>query len=604
MNRSQELHYPLVVVGGGLSGLCAAIAAARHGVKTALVQARPVLGGNSSSEIRVHIVGASCHFGKKNLRETGLLEEFLLENKHRNPYHSFSIWDSVLWEKARFQENLDCYLNTSMTQAFVSNGSIQKVRCYQQTTEITYDFSGDIFVDATGNGTLAYFAGAPFKVGEESRNEYGEPHAQDAPSSYTMGNTIMFIAENKGESVSFEKPYWAYRFTEEDLRYFGHGNMSRYHGENGITEEFNADSGYWWIEFGGKTGDIIGNAERITDELYKCVFGVWDHIKNVGDHGAANYALSWFAAIPGTRESRRIMGEYVLTENDILQNTPFEDAVAYGGWPMDEHYPDGIYTRNSHPSRLINFQGAYTIPYRCYLPRGVDNLLLAGRDISVTHRAFTSTRVMGTCAVGGQAVGTAAALALEYGIAPRDVLKHIKELQQELLRDGCYIPGLRNEDPDDLARTGRVSASSYQPGWEPDQVINGISRPEDKRNNGWKSQKLSAKGEWLRLALPDVRTLYEIRLTFDSNLSHEIMPSITRTVQAREDKGLPSELVRHYRLRVMLAQEIVFAQDYYDNCQRLRIHPLPENVSGDQVEITVMETWGAADACIFEVRIY
>ena len=159
--------------------------------------------------------------------------------------------------------------------------------------------------------------------------------------------------------------------------------------------------------------DIIEDAEDIRDELIKCVYGVWDHLKNGGDHGAQNLDLDWVGIVPGYRESRRLEGDYILTENDIRANRIFPDAVAYGGWAMDIHTPGGLHDLDRQPSNVLNFEGAYTIPYRCYYSRNMENLMMAGRDISASKIAFSSVRVMGTCAIGGQAVGTAAAMAVQ-----------------------------------------------------------------------------------------------------------------------------------------------------------------------------------------------
>ena len=304
-----NLDYDIVVIGGGMSGICAALAAARHGAHTALIQARPVLGGNASSEIRMHIAGASCHFGKKNLWETGILMELMLENKSRNTYFSYPIWDMVLWEKVRYQENLDLYLNTTLDSVETDGDRITTAICRQATTEKSFRFGAKIFVDATGNGTLGYFAGAEWRMGSEGRDEFAEPDAPVQPNNNTMGNSIMFIASDKGEEVKFKKPFWAHTFTEEDLKLRPHGTYTWYHGEDGITEEYVPESGYWWIELGGDTGNIIENAEKVTEELYKVVYGIWDHLKNAGDHGAANYELDWVGIVPGIRESRRLVGE-------------------------------------------------------------------------------------------------------------------------------------------------------------------------------------------------------------------------------------------------------------------------------------------------------
>ena len=174
-----EKSYDLVVVGGGLSGMCAAIAAARHGTKTAIIQNRSVYGGNASSEIRMHIVGASSHAAKRDLGETGILLEMLLENKRRNPYACFPVFDSVLWEHVAFQENLDSYLNTNMDDAIVEDGKIVAVICHQNTTETELKIFGKIFIDATGHGTLGVMAGCDSRMGSEGKDAHGEPNAPE-----------------------------------------------------------------------------------------------------------------------------------------------------------------------------------------------------------------------------------------------------------------------------------------------------------------------------------------------------------------------------------------------------------------------------------------
>ena len=482
--HKEERHYEVVVVGGGMAGVCAAIASARKGVRTAIVQNRSMFGGNASSEIRMHIVGANAHGSKKNLGETGILLEILLENKRRNPYASFPVFDSVIWEKVHFQENLDVYLNTDMDDVIMDGKKVAAIVGHQNTTETEFTIYGDIFVDATGHGTLATMGGSAGRMGSEGRDEFHEPDAPTEPNQDTMGNTLMFSAVDRGEPVKFIRPDWAYQYSEEDLKYREHGNSIGSHMEGGQLTKFeegsgrlphfsNVDSGYWWIELGGQYDDIIRDGEVIRDELLKCVYGVWDHLKNVGDHGVENLDLDWVGIVPGYRESRRIEGDYLLNENDVLENRIFPDAVAYGGWQMDEHVRGGIRDLDKIPSRILNFNGCYTIPWRCYYAKDLENVMLAGRDISTSKMAYGSTRVMGTCSVGGQAVGTAAAMAVKYRCTPREIGEHIMELQQQLLRDDCYIPGFRNEDPLDYARSAKVSASACTGKNVPENVLNG-----------------------------------------------------------------------------------------------------------------------------------
>lgn len=608
-------HYDVLVAGGGLSGVCAAVAAARHGAKTVLIQNRSVLGGNASSEVRMHIVGGGCHNSKPHLNETGILLEMLLKNKRRNRFHSFPVWDGIVWETARFQENLTTYLNMTLEEVDTDGAEIRSVLCRQQTTETAVRMTAEIYIDATGNATLGKLAGAPYRVGSEGKAEFNEPSAPDEPNDDTMGCSIMFQAVNRGEPVRFEKPEWAYTFTEHDLRYRKHVNLTTATDDNGDYVEFKKgamkalpqfstiDAGYWWIELGGQYSDIVRGAEDIRDELLKCVYGVWDHIKNQGDHGADNYDLEWVGMLPGYRESRRIEGDYMITENDVRANRVFDDAVAYGAWPMDIHVREGLFAFDKLPSKTINFDGAYTIPYRCYLPKGIENMMMAGRAISASKMAFGSLRVMGTCSVGGQAVGTAAAMAVRYGVGPRGMEAHMRKLQQELLKDDCYLPGFKNEDDDDLARRSRVQATSQLPGCEAANVINGVSRTVGDQSNVWESAPLSEGPQTLTLRLDAPHTLRQARLTFDPNLSREIMPSITSIVRERQCKFLPEELVKDYTLRLKKQRETVWEKRVSDNGQRLNVVEIP-GVACDAVELTVEATHGYPAARVFEVRLY
>lgn len=607
-----EKSYDLVVVGGGLSGMCAAIAAARHGVNTCIIQNRSVYGGNASSEVRMHIVGASSHAAKSDLAETGILLEMLMENKHRNPYASFPVFDSILWEFIHFQENLTPYLNTNMDDAVVEDGKITAVICHQNTTETEFKIFGKIFVDATGHGTLGTMAGCESRWGSEGKDAHGEPNAPDMANDDTQGNTIMFSAIDRGEPVKFIKPKWAYTFTEDNLKYRGHGNSVGSHADGGELVEFeegsgrlpaffNVDSGYWWIEVGGDWDDIIRQGEELRDELVKCVYGVWDHLKNQGDHGIDTLDLDWVGMVPGYRESRRLVGDYLLTEMDVRENRIFDDAVAYGGWQMDQHVRRGIWDFDKVPSRILNFSGCYTIPYRCFYSNQVSNLMMAGRDISTTKMAFGSTRVMGTCAIGGQAVGTAAAIAIAKDCTPAEVGNHIDELQQALLKDDCYIPGFANHDPADLCRSAKVTATSFKEGCEPENVINGVARRVGKNENAWESADL--QNAVLTLALAEAAEVKQIRITFDPNLTKEIMPSMTRNVRDRQVKGMPHELVKDYKVEALLGGEVVWSKDVAENYQRLNIHEL-DAVKCDTIRITALSTHGIDSARIYEVRAY
>lgn len=611
--KVKNAEYDVVVIGGGMSGICAALAAARHGARTALVHDRHVLGGNASSEIRMHICGASENLAKPDLEESGILHEIMLDNKSRNDYYNFSIWDMVLFSTVKRQKNLTVYLSTAMESCEMGEGStIRSIDAYQLTTETHWKISGKVFIDCTGNATLGYYAEAEFRTGSEGRDEFGEPDAPGQPNKERMGNTLLFKAVDRGHPVAFKKPDFARTFTEEELKYRTH---SAVHGEQIKGEVDKAyvrmtsfstssvDYGYWWIELPGETDDIIDEYEQIRDELVSCIYGIWDHLKNGGDHGAENYDLEWVGMLPGSREGRRLIGDYILNENDILSNRQFEDAVAYGGWPMDIHTAKGLYDFDELPSRVISFDGAYTIPYRSYYSKNISNLMMAGRDISASKMAMGSTRVMGTCAVGGQAVGTAAALCIKYDCDPRGAQEHMRELQQMLLKDDAYIPGIWNEDPKDLARRAKVTATSAREGCPPENVINGISRDEDGHRNLWISGKGRTEGEMLTLHLADRQPVSEVHLTFDSNFHYPIKITLSRKRQAQQRIGVPPELIRDYTVTLWQGDKKAAKQTVTENVQRKNIVTFP-TTECDRVTVMVHKTNGSNEAHIYEIRVY
>ena len=607
----EESHaFDVVIVGGGMTGLCAALAAARHGAKTALVQDRPVLGGNASGEIRMHICGATANNQKPELCEGGILHELMLRNKRVNDGFNYSVWDAVLLDAAKRQENLTLYLNTTMHAACCEDGAVRGVTCYQMTTERTLTLSAPIFADCTGNGTLAAFAGVPFRTGSEAKAEFGEPHAPERPDADRMGNTLLFKAADTGHPVRFVPPVDAMRFTEDQLRYRKHTAVPSAETQavtvtrrdvGAMFDGYCQDYGYWWIELCGEGADIISEYEDIRDDLVRAVYGIWDHIKNGGDHGAENYELVWVGMLPGVRESRRIEADCMLNENDVLGCRRFSDAVAYGGWQVDRHTPGGLLAFDSLPSSMWPVEGAYTIPYRSYLAKGMRNLYVGGRCFGASKLAFASARVMGTCAVGGQAIGTAAAQCAARGVDIRSA--DIPALQQTLLRDDCYLPGIDRADPADLARKARVSASSEQPGFEAAQVVSGPSRRLEGEQNAWRSKGLGADGAWLRLDLPEAKPVSQVQLVFDSNFDIEKKMTMSSRRQKQQKPGIPEELARDIDVELLRDGRAAARRTLRGNYLRLRRVDFEPAVC-DAVRITVRSTNGTPDARLFEVRIY
>jgi hypothetical protein len=445
--RLHEIDAGLVVIGGGLSGVCAALAAARRGVKTVLVQDRPVLGGNASSEVRLWVLGATSHMGNNNrwAREGGIINEILEENLYRNRQGNALIFDTILLEKCREEENLTLLLNTAAFEVEKSDpDTITTVHAFCSQNSSRYLLRAPLFCDASGDGILGFMAGAAFRMGAESKEEFGERFAPDDGYGQLLGHSMYFSTRDAGVPVKFTAPSWALKDITKIPRYRQFDT-----GMQGCN--------FWWIEYGGRL-DTVHQTEEIKWELWKVVYGVWDYIKNSGKFPEAEtLTLEWVGHIPGKRESRRFEGDYILRQQDLVEQTNFEDVVAHGGWAVDLHPADGIYSELSGCTQW-HTKGVYGIPWRCYYSRNIKNLFLAGRIISASHVAFGSTRVMATCAAGGQAVGTAAALCLKHSSLPPNL--PVPELQAALVQDGQFIPGFSTDDSRDLATQATASASS------------------------------------------------------------------------------------------------------------------------------------------------
>ncbi|MBD3289998.1 FAD-dependent oxidoreductase, partial [candidate division KSB1 bacterium] len=410
--------------------------------------------------VRVPLAGAAN--GNPWAREGGIIEELTLTERFNNftsrrESMVNDVWDLVLYDACRREDNLSLYMDTSICQVETDEKRVVTVSASQLGSERELKFEGDLFIDATGDGTIAYLAGAEYRMGREGKDEFDEKWAPDEPDMGIMGSTILFAVKDVGKPVPFNPPPWAEKYPEDSSIL-----KTRFH---------QRIPGHWWIEVGYPFHTIYDN-DKIRDELMRHVLGVWDHLKNQEDHGFANYALDWIGKIPGKRESRRIIGDYVLNGNDIMQGRIFPDAVAHGGWYFDLHTPGGILAKDQFPeptygdASLIDLceVPVYSIPLRSLYSRDIENLFLAGRDISVTHVALGSTRLMGTCAVLGQAVGTCAWLCKKFDILPENVYpEKIELLQQQLIKDDQYVPGVKNEDPADLARIATISVTSCSP---------------------------------------------------------------------------------------------------------------------------------------------
>ncbi len=567
-----EKTFDVCVIGGGMAGMTAAIASARNGANTTIIHDRPVFGGNASSEIRMWICGAH---GDDN-KETGILEEIQLENQYRNPMGNYSVWDSVLYGKIFFQPRLTPYLNTSVMDAEMDGNKIVSIKAWQLTSQTWITIRAKTFIDCSGDGILAALTGAEFRTGREARAEFNEdiePHQADQK---TMGNSLLIQLRRTDEKIPYIAPEWAYRFEKpEDLP----NRMKGVHAHN-----------FWWIEIGGLK-DTIKDAEAIRDDLMKTVYGVWDYIKNRAPEkkDSETWAIEWIGSLPGKRENRRFVGDYILTQNDVRAGGVFEDIVAYGGWSMDDHHPAGIFYPGA-PTIFHPAPSPYGIPYRCLYSKNISNLMFAGRNISVTHAALSSTRVMATCAILGQAVGTAAALAQQEGVEPRAFSKgeRLKKLQNTLMHDDCWLPGVQRQVSSLVTQAKLTSA-----GEATTVLVNGNDRNRPGQKNLWEGPL----GKPIEFNWTKSTSVAGIRIIFDSNLA---LPKLMPISYPHREQGaaIPKSLVKAYTVEIKSSSgnwETI--HQVTENTKRLVLLPVGKDITA--LRLTPQETWGAKEARVF-----
>ena len=542
------------VIGGGLAGMCAAIAAARHGVKTLLMHERPMLGGNASSEVRMWVCGTP------GMIETGLIEELRLENLYRNTTPCYSVWDSILYEKARFQENLTLLLNCSCQAADCKEGKLLSVTGYQQTTQTFHQVEASFFADCSGDSILIPLTGAEYRWGRECKEEFDETLAQDKADGKTMGLSCILQARETASPQKYIPPSWAYTYPDDASLPPREYVMDRF-------------QNYWYLELGGDR-NTIRDTEEIRDELLKIAFGLWDHMKNHGDHGLENWTLDWVGFLPGKRESRRYVGDYILTEKDILSGRIFEDAVAYGGWPVDDHHPGG-FNYFGEPNLCLRLDKPYTVPLRSLYSVNISNLFCAGRNISTTHVALSSSRVMATCALLGQAVGTAAFYAVDNncGSNRETAERFTKEIRQTLLDDDCFIPGYVRDIPE-VCRKAELQSSG---GAGAENLRSGLDRQIGDEMNAWSVQK----GAWAEYTLAEKEFVREIRIAFDSDLKRDHLNMVSNYTLIPAAYKVPETLVQKFRVEV--DGEVIFREE--NNHQRFAVIPCGKKCSSIRLVI-------------------
>ncbi len=587
MLKRYEYDVDFCVVGGGLSGMCAAIQAAREGKSVVLIHERPMLGGNASSEIRMWVCGAH---GSNN-RETGIIEEINLESLYRNPYKNYSVWDSILYGKVINESNITLLLNTSACDVDMKGGKIKTVVAWQMTTQSWHYVQAKYFADCSGDSILAPLSHAEYRLGRESCDEFNEKISVKTADSQTMGLSCLIQARKLDHDVEFIAPEWAKKLTDEDIQRRTPNMENNY--EN-----------FWYLELGGDM-DSIGDTEKIRDELVALAFGYWDYFKNSGKFDASKWQIDFVGFLPGKRESRRMMGPHILTQHDVLSGGHFKDNVAFGGWGLDDHNPKGFYHKGN-ATDIDPVKNVYGIPYRCLYSNNISNLFFAGRNISATHAAMSSSRVMMTCAILGQAVGMAASIAVEYNTDPQGVYDfYIEELQQKLLRADCFIPYFTRNISEKTLNAKITGCDNA------DNLKNGIDRNNSLYENSENGVFVSL-GNKITYTFDQPTYVEIVHLTFDSDLDRVTLPgdeceryhSMRCNLFLDSPKmHLPLTLVKDYVIEYTLCDGTVKNIAINNNIRRMSEIVIDAQVKS--LSLIPIKVWGEdTNAHIFAFDVY
>lgn len=443
--------YDLVVVGGGIAGCCTAISAARLGCKVALVHNRPILGGNNSSEVRVGLsgrifqqpypklgklmdeLGGVGFWNKVEALENPETErskhimEVLLKSPEKTIHNAgpaSNYEDGRKLSLIQNEKNITLFLNTQVIKSEKDASRILSVTGRNIFTGKDIILNGSLFADCTGDANLGYLAGADFRMGRESKTETGEKDAPESSDRMTMGMSVQWYSTEVDSICTFPDCPWAINFDE--------------------TTFVNTERGDWQWE-AGLNNDQITETEYIRDHALRAVYGNWSYIKNHSSQKDkfSKRKLEWVAFIGGKRESRRLLGDYILKEDDLLNCVNYDDATFTTTWEIDLHYPKVTPGLGEDPFLADNVAPQIkpcTVPYRCLYSRNIDNLFMAGRDISATHIALGSIRVMRTGGMMGEVVGMAASICKNKSVAPRDVYKYYFPELKSLMRRGVPDP--------------------------------------------------------------------------------------------------------------------------------------------------------------------
>ncbi|MCH2133701.1 MAG: FAD-dependent oxidoreductase [Phycisphaerales bacterium] len=428
-------EYDLVVVGGGVAGTSAAVTAARLGLTVALVQDRPVLGGNSSSEVRVWPQG---NVNQEPWPRIGDVVMELIPDKNadsRNAQAAGVFDDNRKLRIVQAEPGITLFLEHRVNQAQVADARIQSVTAQHTRSGERTRLRGRRFLDSTGDGVVGFLAGADYEVTETGH--MGASNLWNIKCLCEDEEPLSAQLEAACEEASFPRCPWAIDLTDKP---FPGRTSGKTEPEPGGDKPVSLGNWFWESGF---DRDPIADMERIRDHNFRAVYGAWDAIKNVEKRYPA-HRLNWVAYIAGKRESRRLMGDVVLTGEDLRDGREFPDGCFPCTWGIDTHFPHPKYSDGHEGEEFIadftrgegyTYDGPYWGPYRCLYSRNIDNLFMAGRDISVTHEALGAVRVMKTTGTMGEIVGMAASICDRHDCDPRDVYElHLEELQALMKR--------------------------------------------------------------------------------------------------------------------------------------------------------------------------
>ncbi len=473
----------------------------------------------------------------------------------------------------------------------MQDNKILSVTGWQLTTQQYIEIEAEYFADCSGDSVLAPLTGAEYRVGREAEKEFGEDIAPKVQDTRTMGMSCMIQARQENTPSTFIAPSFARKITKEDL-------VHRMPNLQELSENF------WYLELGGEQ-DSIHDTENIRHELLSLAYGVWDYLKNDAEQREknANWRLDWMGILPGKRESRRYVGDYIMTQNHVRSEGKFEDLVAYGGWSMDDHHPKGFNTKEK-PTIFHPAPSPFGIPYRCLYSKNIQNLFFAGRNISVTHAAMSATRVMGTCAIIGQAMGTAVSIAHKNHISPRKVYEDkIQELRESLMEDDCYLPFTKRTVPPLTQNATLVCDAPHK-----ENLRNGFDRPIQKEENYCALDK----NQSAYYSFSNMEQVSFVRLVFDSDLNRThtkgspdayLRNMLANRPLSFRETGVPNTMVKAFKVEVLCKDdEWKTLFETHNNYQRLKKIDISMQVKG--VKLTVLETWGTEKCNVFSFDVY